>query len=133
MPDFIENLKQKTRELKKEVFALYFALKDKRTPWYAKAFSALVLAYAFSPIDLIPDFVPVLGYLDDLVIIPAGIALALKMIPTNVMADARISSENHIQESKPLGWAGAVFIILIWAAVLFFIYRLVANSAQIHK
>jgi uncharacterized membrane protein YkvA (DUF1232 family) len=133
MPNFIENIKQKARELKKEVFALYFAFRDKRTPWYAKAFSALVLAYAFSPIDLIPDFVPVLGYLDDLVIIPAGITLALKMIPANIMAEARVSAESHIQDSKPLGWAGAAFIILIWAAVLFLIYRLVASKVQIQK
>jgi uncharacterized membrane protein YkvA (DUF1232 family) len=133
MPNFIDKIKQKARELKKEVYVLYFAFRDKRTPCYAKAFSALVLAYAFSPIDLIPDFVPVLGYLDDLVIIPAGIAVALRMIPEKVMADARISSENHNRGSKPLGWAGAVFIILIWAAVLFLIYRLVVNSSQIHK
>lgn len=98
-----------------------------------QTFSALVLAYAFSPIDLIPDFVPVLGYLDDLVIIPAGIAVALKMIPPNVMAESRMQAETQLQEGKSLGWAGAVVIVLIWAAVLYLVYRLVTNLAASGK
>jgi uncharacterized membrane protein YkvA (DUF1232 family) len=84
-----QQLKSKLLSLKKEVHALYLAARDKRTPWYAKAFAGLVAAYALSPIDLIPDFIPVLGYLDDLLIIPAGITLAIKMIPKEVMAEAR--------------------------------------------
>lgn len=127
MNRFFESLKIKAEALKKEVFALFIAFKDQRTPWYAKVFSALVLAYAFSPIDLIPDFVPFLGYLDDLVIIPAGVAVALKMIPENVMLEARKQAETQLQEGKSLGWVGAAIIILIWGAVLFLVYRLVTN------
>ncbi|MCL5612169.1 MAG: YkvA family protein, partial [Chloroflexi bacterium] len=74
----LDKLKQRARTLKHETIALYFAFRDPRTPWYAKIFAALVVAYAFSPIDLIPDFIPVLGYLDDLILVPAGIALAVR-------------------------------------------------------
>lgn len=133
MNQLLESIKVKAASLKKEVFALFIAFKDERTPWHARAFSALVLAYAFSPIDLIPDFVPVLGYLDDLVIIPAGIAVALKMIPPNVMAESRMQAETQLQEGKSLGWAGAVVIVLIWAAVLYLVYRLVTNLAASGK
>src|SRR5512140_113087 len=86
---WLENIKKRLLELKKQVQAVYFASRDPRTPWYAKAVAGLVVAYALSPIDLIPDFIPVLGYLDDLLIIPAGIALAIKLIPKEVMTDAR--------------------------------------------
>ena len=78
-------LREKAKQLKTDVYALYLAYKDPRVPWYAKAFMALIIGYALSPIDLIPDFIPVLGYLDDLIIIPAGISLSLKMIPKEVL------------------------------------------------
>ena len=84
---FFENWKAKAKALKHEVYALFLAYKDPRVPWYAKAFSALVVGYAFSPIDLIPDMIPVLGYLDDLVLVPLGVALAIKMIPAEVMEE----------------------------------------------
>ena len=82
----IKKLQEKAASLKKEAYALYIAARDPRVPWYAKAFLGLVLAYALSPIDLIPDFIPLLGYLDDLILIPLGITLALKMIPAQVMS-----------------------------------------------
>ena len=82
----LTKLKQRARLLKTQTFALYLAYQHPATPWYAKFFAGLVAAYAFSPIDLIPDFIPVLGYLDDLILIPLGVTLALKMIPTEVMA-----------------------------------------------
>ena len=85
----LEKLKAAARRLEQEVYALYLAYRDPRTPWYARVFAALVVAHTFSPIDLIPDFIPVLGYLDDLIITPLGIYLSLKMIPSEVMADAR--------------------------------------------
>ena len=85
----LEELKQRARYLKAETFALYLAARDPRTPWYAKLAVAGIVAYAFSPIDLIPDFVPVLGYLDDLVLIPAGIALAMKSVPDQVLIQCR--------------------------------------------
>jgi uncharacterized membrane protein YkvA (DUF1232 family) len=85
----LEELKKRVGYLKAETFALYLAARDPRTPWYAKLVVAGIVAYAFSPIDLIPDFVPVLGYLDDLVLIPAGIALAIKLVPDQVLMECR--------------------------------------------
>lgn len=85
----IEKLKQCVRALKTEAHAIYLAARDPRTPWYAKALIFIVVAHTFSPIDLIPDFIPILGYLDDLIITPAGIALAVRLIPPEVLAEAR--------------------------------------------
>src|SRR5512136_1843692 len=93
----ITKFKKQASLLKGEIYALYIAARDPRVPWYAKAFMGLVLAYAFSPVDLIPDFIPVLGYLDDLVIIPLGIALALKMVPAQVMVDARQQAADRMR------------------------------------
>jgi len=120
MSHLIDQLKQKAKHLKRETKALYFAFRDPRTPWYARAFSALVVAYLFSPIDLIPDFIPILGYLDDLILIPLGIHLALKMIPSEVMADARKSADNPIQ-NKTIGLVFTILILCVWALILFFI------------
>jgi uncharacterized membrane protein YkvA (DUF1232 family) len=120
MSHLIDQLKQKAKHLKRETTALYFAYRDPRTPWYARAFSALVVAYLFSPIDLIPDFIPILGYLDDLVLVPLGIHLALKMIPDEVMADAHKSADNPIQ-NKAIGLVFTILILCVWALILFFI------------
>lgn len=93
----LKELKQRARKLKAETFALYLAARHPETPWYAKLFVAGIVAYAFSPIDLIPDFVPILGYLDDLILIPIGIALAIKMVPPSILAECRITGTgNHI-------------------------------------
>jgi uncharacterized membrane protein YkvA (DUF1232 family) len=102
------------RRIKRDTYALYLAVRDPRTPWYAKAVAACVVAYAFSPIDLIPDFIPVLGYLDDVIIVPLGIALALKLIPPAVMAECRARAEANRPASKPKNYAGAVAIIALW-------------------
>ena len=88
----LDRLKASARALKKEVLAVYLAAKDPRTPWYAKALIFFVVAYTFSPIDLIPDFIPVLGYLDDLIIMPGGLWLAVRMIPPEVLAEARVTA-----------------------------------------
>jgi uncharacterized membrane protein YkvA (DUF1232 family) len=96
---------------------LYLAYKHPLTPWYAKAFAGLVIAYAFSPIDLIPDFIPVLGYLDDMILIPFGIALALKMIPEDVMTESRTQAQNDLAEGKPVNRIAGVVIVLIWIAL----------------
>jgi len=106
--------KQQAKRLKWEVYALYLAYCDPRVPWYARLFAAIVVAYAFSPIDLIPDFIPVLGYLDDLVLIPLGIALALKMIPVEVMAECREQAQATLSQGKPTNWTAAGVIIAIW-------------------
>jgi uncharacterized membrane protein YkvA (DUF1232 family) len=106
--------KEQTRRLKRDTYALYLTLKDPRVPWYARLNAGLVVAYAFSPIDLIPDFIPVLGYLDDLVIVPLGIALTLRLIPPAVLADARARSEAAHAASKPVNWAAGAAIVAVW-------------------
>ena len=113
----LQRWKQRANALKKEVYALYLAYRDPRTPWYAKVMAALVVAYAFSPIDLIPDPIPVLGYLDDLVLVPLGVALALRLIPPEVMVDARAKTEELLRAGKPVSWGGAVIIGAIWIAL----------------
>ncbi len=117
-PSPLARLKQAAGDLKHQTYTLYFAYQDARTPWYAKIFTAVIVAYAFSPIDLIPDFIPVLGYLDDLVLIPAGIWLALKMVPAEVMADSRARAQEHMDAHPGQGRIAAVFIVLLWLVVL---------------
>ncbi len=114
MPPFLDQWKQQARQLKREVYALYVAYRDPRVPWYARLVAALVVAYAFSPIDLIPDVVPVLGYLDDLLLLPLGIALAIKLIPAAVMVDSRARADAILQQNKPVNKSAAVVIVLIW-------------------
>jgi uncharacterized membrane protein YkvA (DUF1232 family) len=120
MSKIVIQLKSKARLLKREVTVLYFAYRDTRTPWYARIFTLLVVSYALSPIDLIPDFIPVLGYLDDLILVPAGIFIALKMIPADVMSDARQQANDPLQIKK-IGWIFAAIILIIWALILFMI------------
>jgi len=109
----IEALKQRARRLEADTFALYLAARDPRTPWYAKLLAVCVVAYAFSPIDLIPDFVPVLGYLDDLILVPAGIALAIKLVPSSVLAECRAQAQETTQAGKPVNrFAGAVIVAI---------------------
>src|ERR1044072_2726445 len=100
----IARWKQWARLIKRDAHALYLAARDPRVPWYAKALAIAVAAYALSPIDLIPDFVPVLGYLDDLVIVPAGIALVLRLIPAPIMAEPRQLAP--AAQDKPISRAG---------------------------
>lgn len=110
----INQWKAKTRQLKTETYALYLACRHPKVPWYAKVFAACVVGYLFSPIDLIPDFIPVLGYLDDLVLVPLGIILALKMIPKSVWEECREEAQKTLSQDKPRNWAAAGFIIAIW-------------------
>ncbi len=113
---FLASLKLRARLLKRDTLAIWYAAKDKRTPWYARALAVLVAAYALSPLDLIPDFIPVLGYLDDLILIPAGIALTLKLVPAAVISDARIAAEKSL--AKPVTWWMTALIILVWLAII---------------
>ncbi len=110
----IANGKQRARQLKCELYALYLAYKDPRVPWYARLFAACVVGYAFSPIDLIPDPIPVLGYLDDLILVPLGITLALRMIPPAVMVECRVRADELMQQGKPVNWIAAGIIVAIW-------------------
>jgi uncharacterized membrane protein YkvA (DUF1232 family) len=113
----IANWKRRIKQLNNEIRALYLAYRDPRVPWYAKVFMAAVIGYAISPIDLIPDFIPVLGYLDDLIIVPVGIYLAIKMIPWGVMEECREKAISNSFSSKAK-WAMAGIIISIWILVI---------------
>ena len=115
----LEKLKARARALKNEAFAVYLAAKDPRTPWYAKAVAFITITYALSPIDLIPDFIPILGYLDDLFIVPAGITLAVRMIPPEVLAEARDKvATSGLREVGSVGYVGAGMIVMVWIVIL---------------
>ena len=114
----LAKFQERVRALKAETFALYLAARHPGTPWYAKLLVGGIVAYALSPIDLIPDFVPILGVVDDLVLLPLGIALALRLIPTAVMADCRARSAQLIADAKPVSRTAAVVIVLAWAAAM---------------
>jgi uncharacterized membrane protein YkvA (DUF1232 family) len=126
----MERWKQRARELKTETHAIYLAYKDPRTPWYARLFAACVVGYAFSPIDLIPDPIPVLGYLDDLVLVPLGIAIALKMIPPPVMAECRDKAQAAMSEGKPTNWTAAAVIIAIWLLLAALAIAVIVQALQ---
>lgn len=112
--EIARRLKQWARGFKAEVYAVYLACKDPRVPWYARILAACVVAYAFSPIDLIPDFIPVIGYLDDLVIVPLGIIVVLRLIPTEVMEECRAAALAAAEEGKPTNWVAAAIIFALW-------------------
>ena len=127
---FVERWRNRTRQLKVETYTLYLAYRDPRVPWYAKAFAACVVAYAFSPIDLIPDFIPVLGYLDDLVLIPLGIALALKVIPAQVLSESRERARERLAEGKPANWAAGGVILALWLLGLALVVVVVVRAIR---
>ena len=103
---------ERVRNLKRDVVAVALAVRDPRVPWYAKALGACVVAYALSPIDLIPDFIPVLGYLDDLVLVPLGLLLIVRLIPADILAEHRIAAAALAE--RPVSRAGAAAVIAIW-------------------
>lgn len=113
----IEGFKKRAHRLKGETLALYLAARHPGTPWYAKLFVAAIAAYALSPIDLIPDFVPVLGYVDDLLIIPLGIVLAVKMVPASVLSECRVRAQEVMANRKPASPFAAVVIVFVWIAL----------------
>jgi uncharacterized membrane protein YkvA (DUF1232 family) len=112
------------RRLKTEIHAIYLACCDPRTPWYARLVALGVVGYAFSPIDLIPDFIPVLGYLDDLLLLPLGIILVLKLIPPIVLAEARAEAEATVGAGKPTNWVAGGLIIALWLILALLVVRL---------
>jgi uncharacterized membrane protein YkvA (DUF1232 family) len=127
----LETWKRRARLLKVEAYALYLACRDPRVPWYAKAFTACVVGYAFSPIDLIPDPIPILGYLDDLVLVPLGVIVARRMIPTQVLAECRERAQVVIERGTPVSRTAAGVITAIWllaaVATAFLVIRLVGR------
>jgi uncharacterized membrane protein YkvA (DUF1232 family) len=115
----ISKAKLWAKSLKRDVVALWLAARDRRVPWYAKAAAGGVAAYALSPIDLIPDFIPVLGYLDDLLIVPLGIMLAVRLIPSDVMAELRVEAAARLE--RPSSRAGLIVILAIWVCCIIFV------------
>ena len=125
----MQRLKTWARALKRDVMTLWFALKHPDTPWYARVLAAVITAYALSPVDLIPDFIPVLGYLDDLIIVPAGVWLLLRIVPEQVLADSRAQSEQWFleQKGKPRSSAGLAIILALWCVAAWATYRVIAD------
>jgi uncharacterized membrane protein YkvA (DUF1232 family) len=121
----INSWKTKARQLRTEVVALYLASKHPRTPWYAKALAALIIGYALSPIDLVPDFIPVVGYLDDFIIIPAGIALLIKIIPRDVLEECRSKAQSDLLNGRSKNWVAAIIIVLIWLLAVYLVLSLI--------
>ena len=112
----LARLKQWARDVKRDIYAIYLAVRDPRTPWPAKVVGGAIIAYALSPIDLIPDFIPVLGYLDDLIILPLGLMLVRRMIPPALLAEYRATAD--ARPDRPRSVVGAVIIVCIWALIV---------------
>jgi uncharacterized membrane protein YkvA (DUF1232 family) len=123
----IKRIRTWAKKLKEETLAVYFAYQDPRVPWYARLLAFFVVAHTFSPIDLIPDFIPVLGFLDDLIITPLGLALAVKLIPADVMAEARIKSAETLVDGTSLSRAGLIIVISLWLAGLLLVSYFLAQ------
>jgi uncharacterized membrane protein YkvA (DUF1232 family) len=114
--------------LESETYALYLAYRDPRMPWYAKLFAALVVGYAFSPIDLIPDPIPVLGYLDDLILVPLGVALAVRMVPEDVLSESRQKARELLERGeRPVSRTAAAVIVVLWLVLAVFITLVVVR------
>lgn len=111
------NLKERAMQLQKDIPAVFLALNKKETPWYAKILAILTIGYALSPIDIIPDFVPVLGYLDDVIILPLMITATIKLIPKEIIGQCRMESEQLWKNGKPKKWYYALPILLIWVII----------------
>lgn len=110
------NLREWARGAKRDVIAIYLAARDPRVPWYVKALALAVAGYALSPIDLIPDFIPVIGYLDDFIIVPAGIALVRRLIPAPLLAEHRARAE--VISERPTSKVAALIFVLIWMSAI---------------
>jgi len=129
-PRFLDRLRQWAGRLKSDLTALYLACRDPAAPWYAKLAAVCVVAYAFSPIDLIPDFIPVLGYLDDLILVPLGVALALRLMPDDILEANRRKARELA--AKPKNWVAASLFLLIWLLVASWLALKVYKRVQNH-
>lgn len=118
-------LKERAARLKTDIPALFLCLRHRETPWYAKLLAGITVAYALSPIDLIPDFIPVAGYLDDLILLPALAALTIKLIPREIFEECRVQSEGMWANGKPKKWYYALPIIIFWLIIIFLIIKAV--------
>ena len=121
----VERLRTWARGIRRDVLVLYLAARDPRVPWYAKALALATVAYALSPVDLIPDFIPVLGYLDDLILVPLGILLTLRLIPAPVVAELRAEAARRLDDRPPASRAGTLLVLIVWVAVAALVARAV--------
>lgn len=127
----LEKWRQRAGRLKAETYALYLAYRDPRVPFYVKLFVALVVGLAFSPIDLIPDFIPVLGYLDDIIVVPLGAALAVRMIPAEVFSESRQRAQEMVERGeRPVSRTAAAVIIALWLVLAVLAVYLVARIVR---
>ncbi len=126
-PDVLQKLSRLAKQLKREVLTLYCAARDPRTSILARALALVVVAYALSPVDLIPDFIPVLGLLDDLILVPIGVWLVVKLIPEDVLSDAREAAARL--EGKPVSYVGLAFIVALWLLAAWWLVRLLLPRA----
>jgi uncharacterized membrane protein YkvA (DUF1232 family) len=115
-----DSIRQWARRIKQDAVMLWFAYRDPRTPWLPKIICMVAVAYALSPVDLIPDFIPVLGYLDDAILLPAFIWLAVRLLPVEVVNDSRVLAQEWLQTNgrKPVNRWGLVFVLLVWSVLL---------------
>lgn len=115
------------RRIQRDGLMLWFACRDPRTPWWLKGLAFFVVAYALSPIDLVPDFIPVLGYLDDVILLPVLIWLVVRYLPAHIALDCRQQADEWMAErqAKPVSWAGVVLVLLVWSAVAWVVWRYV--------
>lgn len=114
----VENMSEKAAKMLVDVYALFLALGDKRVPWYAKTLAAITVGYAFSPIDLIPDLIPILGQLDDLLLIPVGVYVTMKLIPEDTTNDLRAKAQSMMDGNKPTSWIAGGIVVTIWILAL---------------
>ena len=126
----IDAWKQTAKQLKREIHAVYLAMKDPRTPWYARVLAAIIVGYAFSPIDLIPDPIPILGYLDDLVLLPLGIILLIKIIPSEVLVECRAKAAASAESKQPKNWIAGSIIIALWIGLIILTTRCIFQAIQ---
>ena len=124
------DLRSRARLIKRDVLALYLAARDPRVPWYAKALALVTAAYALSPIDLIPDFIPIIGLLDDLVLIPLAILLCVRLIPAFVMAELRVLADERLAKRPPTSRLAAAVIVLVWLALAAVVVYLVIRKLR---
>jgi uncharacterized membrane protein YkvA (DUF1232 family) len=122
----VQRVREWARAVKRDVLVVYLVARDSRVPWPVKVLAAAVAAYALSPIDLIPDFIPVVGYLDDLVIVPLGILAVVKLVPAEVLAELRKEAARRLA-ARPRSWAGAAVIVILWLVLLALLVRWIAS------
>lgn len=123
----LATLRRHARQLKADTLALYLAARHPATPWYAKLLVAAIVAYALSPIDLIPDFIPVLGYVDDLLLLPLAIALAIRLVPTVVLAECREQARQRLEGGKPVSRLAGAVVVLIWLGLAGWLWAVLAG------